>query len=318
MDVAYPRTIVAVDVGGTKIAGAVVSYGRSGVSPAILHERTIPTDASRGGNAVLDDIVRLALELIAACDEPPLGVGVGTAGCVDPLTGSIAFANDLMPGWTGQPVAARLREATALPVAVMGDVHAHALGEARWGAARGMQSCLCVAAGTGLGGAFVADGAVMRGFRGAAGHLGHVQSPLAAGIPCACGASGHLESIASGTGLGILFDRLFPARAGEVAGGADVSRLAAAGDADAIEVLQASGRALGEALGSWANTFDPEVIVLSGSVLAAGEPWRAGMCEGFASMVMPLMRDTPIVDAALGGHAPLVGAAENLLDTVTL
>ena len=81
---------------------------------------------------------------------------MGTAGLVDVRTGGIAFANELMPGWTGQPVAERLSASLGLPVAVLNDVKAHALGEARWGAARGAQTCFVIAAGTGLGGGIVA------------------------------------------------------------------------------------------------------------------------------------------------------------------
>ena len=88
-------------------------------------------------------------------------------------------------------------------------MQAHALGEAHWGVGKGKFSVLCLGIGTGIGGAYVENGRVMQGFHGAAGHMGHIECSAAAGIPCACGRSGHLESVASGTSIGRMYDELF-------------------------------------------------------------------------------------------------------------
>lgn len=316
-------TVAAVDVGGTKIAGALVVYDDMSAPPAVMCSRQIATAAQEGGDAVLARVVQMVEELVDLASEramsPIVGVGVGVAGVVDPVTGSIRYANDIMPGWSGQPLKARLEEAVALPVAALGDVHAHALGEARWGAARGAESCLCVGAGTGLGGAYVLDGNVVRGFRGAAGHLGHSLHPDADGMACACGARSHVETVASGTAIAALYqgkhwdEKLDPSLMG-----AQVAARANAGDLEALAVIERAGRALGEAIGSWCNLFDPELVVLSGSVCAAGPLWRRALDEGFKSQVMKPLAETPIVNAALGGDAPLVGAAENLMDVIGL
>lgn len=311
----HPTCIVALDVGGTKIAGAVISYDGSGVCPTLLNQRQIPTDALRGGAAVLTDITMLAQQLIASSPLPPVGIGVGTAGCVDPATGAIAYANDLMPGWTGQPVAEHLREVCGLPVAVMGDVHAHALGEARWGAARDASSCLLVAAGTGLGGAFVVNGSVLRGFRGAAGHIGHSLHPAAANMPCACGHTSHVETVCSGTGIAALYqDRSVLDELDSTQGGSTIALRAVEGEQKAIATIEQAGWALGEAIGSWCNILDPETVILSGSVTKAGSMWRNAIDKGFASQILKPLAMTPIVEATLGDTAPLIGAAENLCD----
>ena len=293
-------------------------YDGKGTCPTFYREQTVPTDAVRGGSAVLESITDLARHLIGeAGNLPLLGVGVGTAGCVDPSTGAIASANDLMPGWTDQPVAAHLKEELGLPVAVMGDVQAHALGEARWGAARNVKSCLLVAAGTGLGGAYVTNGTVLRGFRGVAGHLGHSLHPAAAGLPCSCGSTGHVETITSGTGIAALYqertvtDQLDPS----LLGGTIAAR-AEAGEEKARAVIEFSGYALGEAIGSWCNILDPQIVIISGSVTKAGALWCTALKEGFTSQALPPLVDTPIIAAQLGDKAPLVGAAENLLDTL--
>ncbi len=309
--------VVSLDIGGTKIAGALVRYDNGGEMPSLLCESSIPTDAVRGGQAVLQDVVDFVGRLVdqGASDAPILGIGVGTAGCVDPSTGSIAFANDLMPGWTNQPVAARLREEFNLPVAVMGDVHAHALGESRWGAARGAESCLMVGVGTGLGGAYVLNGSVVRGFHGAAGHIGHSLHPAAAGLPCACGHESHAETVTSGTGLAALYqEKPITAELDPNLLGYEIVMRAQAGEEKARNTVEFAGRSLGEAIGSWCNILDPELVILSGSVTGAGALWREAVKNGFASQILEPLANTPIIDAALGGAAPLIGAAENLLD----
>ena len=141
MSVEHPCTIAAFDVGGTKMAGALVRYSAADAAPTVDALRSVPTEAQRGGSAVLDTLASLVADVVADAEDDVVGIGVGTAGLVDVRTGGIAFANELMPGWTGQPVAERLSASLGLPVAVLNDVKAHALGEARWGAARGAQTC---------------------------------------------------------------------------------------------------------------------------------------------------------------------------------
>lgn len=317
---AYPFTVAAIDIGGTKIAGALVTFSASDEAPQVTNAFSLPCAPERGGDAVLGSVVDAAERLIALAAKasaPLIGIGVDAAGIVDPETGSIAYANEIMPGWTGQPVRARLAAATGLPVAVMGDVHAHALGEARWGAARDAESCLLVGVGTGLGGAYVLEGNVVRGFRGAAGHLGHTLHHAAAGVRCSCGASAHAESVTSGTAISARYqersvgETLDPSLMGD-----EVARRAAAGEERARNVLEFCGEALGEAIGSWCNVLDPTCVVLSGSVANAGPVWRAAVERGIAAQALAPLADIPLVDGALKGSAPLVGAAENLLDAL--
>lgn len=311
------HTVVAIDVGGTKIAGALVTYEAPGMPPVVGARTSVPTDAKRGGEAVLQSIVDVVRELIVGAPMRIEGIGVGTAGVVNPATGSISDANDIMPGWKGQRVRQRLEDEFDMPVAVLGDVQAHALGEARWGAARRAASCLVVGVGTGLGGAYVVEGRVVKGFHGAAGHIGHTLHPAAAGLVCACGKEAHVETVTSGTAIAAAYqgrafgDDLERGRMGDY-----VAARAAEGELEAIAVLEAAGRALGEAIGSWCNLLDPELVVLSGTVTQAGPFWRRALDEGFKAQALAPLADTPILYAGLGGDAPLVGAAENLLDSM--
>ena len=304
----YPVSVIAVDVGGTKIACGLVRYRRAGEPPVVVDAGSTPTCAQEGGDAVLERIVALVRDTAAragARGEALAGIGVGTAGRVDVRDGSIAYANEIMPGWTGRPVAARLRDEFGMPVAVLGDVQAHALGETRWGAARGAGTCIVMAPGTGLGGGIVVDGRIVRGAHGFAGEIGATPNTLAAG-------DGDLESVASGSGI----EARYAALTGERLCGADISARARAGEASARAVVENAGRALGIALAGWANMLDPDMAVVSGSVVKAGPIWRDALQAAYAEHAPDVLADLAIADASLGDAAPLVGAAENLLDSL--
>lgn len=313
----YPFTIAAIDVGGTKIAGALLRYEQEGCQPVVSFKQEVPTEAARGGGAVLARVCEIAHALLdeaRARRKDVVGLGVSTAGRVDAATGGIAFANEIMPGWTGQPVKERLVESCGIPVSVLNDVQAHALGEARWGAARGARTCVMIAAGTGVGGAVIAHGKLVRGHNGFAGEVGHMPCNQAVGIPCVCGGSGHLELVASGSGIEARYAEL----SGESADGAEISRRSAAGDELAHKVIMQAGIALGEAIAGVTNLLDPDMVVIGGSVTGAGSAWRAAVDQGFLRQIPKAQQRLPIVDAQLGSNAPLVGAAEDLLDALAV
>ena len=308
---ALPQASLALDIGGTKIAGAVVAL-EDGAQPRIVTRKTVPTEAARGGEAVLSTVVALAQELADGAETPLAGIGVSTAGRVDAHDGSIAYANEIMPGWTGQPVGAALKEALGVPAAVLNDVQAHALGEARWGAGRGAQTCVVVAAGTGLGGGIIAHGSIVRGNHGFAGELGCVPNPLG---PAALGVGEgivDLEAVAAGSGI----EACYRALTGKALSGAEISRAANEGEEDARSIIRQAGYALGVSLAGWTNMLDPDLIVLSGSVAKAGRIWRDEVSRGFLERIPDVLSQLPIVDAELGGDAPLIGATEFLLDTL--
>ena len=300
---ALPQASLALDIGGTKIAGAVVAL-EDGAQPRIVTRKTVPTEAARGGDAVLATVVALAQELADGAETPLAGIGVSSAGRIDAHDGSIAYANEIMPGWAGQPVGAVLEDACGIPAAVLNDVQAHALGEARWGAGRGAQTCVVMAAGTGLGGGIIAHGF--------AGELGCVPNPLG---PAALGVGEgivDLEAVAAGSGI----EACYRALTGKALSGAEISRAANEGEEDARSIIRQAGYALGVSLAGWTNMLDPDLIVLSGSVAKAGRIWRDEVSRGFLERIPDVLSQLPIVDAELGGDAPLIGATEFLLDTL--
>ncbi len=307
---------VGVDIGGTKIACGLVSVGDG--APRVSSVRKVPTEAQRGGAQVLATVIAQVRDAIARAPEAPLGVGVSSAGVVDPVSGAITFANELMPGWGGTALGAELSAACGLPVRVLNDVHAHALGEARWGAGKGLASVLVVAVGTGIGGAYVEDGCIMLGSHNEAGHIGHVACIAAAGVPCTCGATGHLEPVAAGPGILAEYLRLGGSATqadGSPMDGAEIDRRAAAGEQAACSAERRAGLALGEVLGSMCNMLDPAAVILSGSVVKCGPAWSHALAEGFMGQAMPPVRGTSLAQGSLGDDAPLVGAVENLICT---
>lgn len=306
--------MVALDIGGTKIASALVCF-EEGASPRVEAYASIPTEAAMGGVHVLERAVASVKRVIEGVSDPVCGIGVSSAGVIDPVSGDVTYANDLMPGWGGTHLGSTLTETFGVPCRVLNDVHAHALGEARWGAGIDAKSCLVVAVGTGIGGAFVEDGHIMLGAHNEAGHIGHMSVSDAQGTVCSCGAQAHLEPIAAGPGIKEMYLSLGESAVtpeGEDVEGAYINSQALLGNASAIAAQTRSGHAIGEVLGSVCNLLDPTCIILSGSVAQSGKVWHDAMHKGWQEAVMPPCAATPIVQGALGGDAPLIGAAEHV------
>ena len=296
--------VLAADLGGTKItAGLVTSNG------AVLARHTVPTRAQHGPDAVIAALVgALALvrdEAMAAGAAAPAAVGVGSAGVVDSATGRIVSTTDAIPGWAGTDLAHRLRHALGLDTQVLNDVHAHALGEATYGAGSGKSSLLLVAVGTGVGGAVVREGSVVTGARGLAGHVGHVPVPEAVGVPCTCGRSGHVEGLASGPGVLAAYRRA----GGSAEDTREVVARAETGEDLAGAVLRTCSFAIGRMIGGLLNVTDPEVVVVSGGMAGAGVLWWQGVHDGVAHEAIDLVAGTAVLPATAGPDAALFGAA---------
>ncbi|KXB63821.1 ROK family protein [Olsenella sp. DNF00959] len=312
---AEAKRVIALDIGGTKIASALVTL-RAGEAPLIEHYGKVPTEAKLGGQRVLGNAIESARRVAEAAVGGLDGIGVSSAGVIDPATGDVTYANEIMPGWGGTHLGAELARELGLPARVLNDVHAHALGEARWGGGRDASSCLVVAVGTGIGGAFVLGGHILLGAHNEAGHVGHVSCSDATGVPCSCGATGHLEPIAAGPGIIERYLELggdATQADGSPMDGAEIDRRAARGDQAARDAEARSGHAIGEVLGSMCNMLDPDCVILSGSVAQCGPAWHDAMERGWHEAVMPPVASTPVRSGELGGNAPLIGAAENVV-----
>lgn len=295
---------LAADLGGTKTAlGIVSSTGQ------VLHRDKIPTLAQAGG----PHLARHTAEALNALGETarelgyePLGVGIGSAGVIGP-EGQVITAANLIKEWSGTPLASILSEVTGLPSYAVNDVHAHALGEAWCGASAGSETSLMVAFGTGVGGSYLVAGQQLRGAHSLAGHVGHFSSPWAVGVPCTCGGVGHVEAVASGTGIVNSYHRLGGSAVAQDL--FDIENLAHAGDVTAREALALGARAAGIALGDLATILDPHIIVVSGGVINLGDLWWEDMLAAYRQAALGQAAETRITTASLGSDAPLIGAA---------
>jgi glucokinase len=309
---------IGVDLGGTKTAAGVVS-----AAGEVLFSETIPTLNRDGGDAILDATAALVSSLTSRAQAAGLdvaGVGVGSAGVIDAGRGVVVSATDAILGWAGTELTAGLAARLGVdPAAVraVNDVHAHALGEAWTGAAAGTASSLLVAFGTGVGGSFVLDGQPVLGHRYAGGHVGHFASPYAfhegEPVPCVCGGAGHVEAIASGPAIREAYLRL--GGTSEAADARAVFALAGASDAIAIKAVGMGAAAAGQAVGGLANILDPEVVVVSGGLSDAGDPWWRPMARALRAELLPALAGLPILPAKLGNAAAIVGAARLVLTT---
>jgi glucokinase len=263
---------VGIDIGGTKIAGALVDE-----SGQFIREARVPTPPTYGDD-IVDAVVALVEELIEGVDA--IGVGVAAAGFIDAERSTIVYSPNI--GWRNEPLKAKLDAKLPIPVIIENDANAAGWAEFKFGAGRGTTNMAMLTIGTGGGGAIIADSNLLRGGFGIGGELGHIRV-VPEGLLCGCGAHGCLEQYGSGTALLTAARKLADAataegqtlrrlrdEAGELTGH-QVYEAILQGDAGALRLLSELGTWLGEAVASLTAVLDPEVLVIGGGVSAAGE-----------------------------------------------
>jgi len=284
-------SILGIDVGGTKVAAGLLAWPQGDV----LACRIIPTNAARGGRAVLDDVLGLARELGAR-----KAIGIGICELVD-QEGRIASANCIK--WQEHLV---LKEFSSIaPTVIEADVRAAALAEALFGAGKPFRNFLYVTIGTGISCCLMLDGKPYLGARGATGTM--ASSPLA--VRCErCGEMSRrsLEDIAAGPSLVARFQ----ATGGHAVTGHDVIAATAAGDAAARRVVESAAETLGSQLGILVSTLDPEAVVIGGGLgLSGGLYWEHFVTTTREAIWSDVHRDLPVLRAQTGEEAGWIGAA---------
>jgi glucokinase len=303
---------VGVDVGGTKVLGlAVDESGRR-----VGNESRRPTP--RGADALLDTMVGVITEVRASTGEDLAAIGVGIPGLVD-RSGRLAVGPNL-PGIVDVPFRDELQARLGVPVAIDNDATCATWAEVKLGAARGATEAFLVTLGTGIGGGIVSNGQLQRGHNGFAGEPGHmVVDPD--GPPCPCGRRGCWERYASGSGLGRLGREAAESGHGqrlvELAGDAEmvrgehVTQAAREGDAEAFEVFRQFGWWAALGIANLVNLLDPEVVVVGGGLVDAGEVVMNPIRDAYLDLVLAgeYRPEVRIVPAELGGDAGAIGAA---------
>jgi glucokinase len=302
--------VIGVDVGGTKLLAGLVD------AELVVRARAFRPTPRTGVLATIEEVVQ---ELLGAAGGPVEGVGLAIPSLIDAAAGRAIWTNHL--DLRDVPVRDLMAERLGLAVALDNDANAALLAEQRAGAARGAANAVMLTLGTGIGGAIVAGGRLVRGARGTAGELGHVTiDPDGPPCPGACPNRGCLEALASGLALGregAEVARRHPdsALGREVAGGREVTgalvtELAHDGDEAARAAVATIGRNLGIGLAAIANALDPEAIVIGGGVIAAGELLLGPAREEMARRALPPVAAAVRVEAArFGEESGMLGAA---------
>ncbi|CAM5332088.1 ROK family glucokinase [Leifsonia shinshuensis] len=303
---------IGIDIGGTKIAGAVVDE-----LGAIVREDRVPTDASRPEE--IENAVVAMIERLSDGPEQIAGAGVAAAGFIDAAQSTVYYAPNI--NWRHEPFREKLEKRIDVPVIIENDANAAGWAEFRYGAGRLVSDMVILTIGTGVGGAIVSNDRLFRGGFGAGAEIGHMRV-VPGGLPCGCGAHGCIEQYGSGRALQRMANELADAggigqsladirsRKGELSG-SDISGLIMAGDPGALAALRQLGDWLGQACASLGAILDPQLFVFGGGVAQAGElllePIRQAYLENLPARgyhpepefkIAELVNDAGVVGAA--------------------
>ncbi len=297
--------IGAIDIGGTKFAvGVVTDDGR------VLASRRAPTGIDSSYEDTLANIIRMLREVAEDSDAEITGIGLGSTGPVDPITGDYGDL-DHLPRWRNRNLVRDLTIAFGVSVAVENDADAGALGEAAWGAGKGSRRMLYVTIGTGIGGGIVIDQRLYRGANGIHPEFAHqVVDP--AGPECTCGLNGCWETLASGPAMADWYTSQSAVRDSRDASTAEqICERARRQEPAAVRAVKREAYYLGLGLANLINLFAPDVIVLGGGMMKSASLFmndmRATISKG--RRFVPFDLNCLILEV-LGDDAHLKGAAQ--------
>jgi N-acetylglucosamine repressor len=306
------RHLVGVDVDRDRLSGAIVNLRGE------VRGRASRDLAGRDGPEALDDLASLVAELTRAAVVPLAGIGVGTPGLVDTATGIVRWAVGL--DWRDVPVGARLAELTGLPVIVVNDSQAAAMGEWAFGRHDASTAMIVLKVGEGIGAGIVIGGRLYPGDDAGAGEIGHTRVGEGEAL-CRCGGHGCLETVASLRAVLVRAQALVPGHPGSQLAQGPVTRdalLAAfrAGDTLARQVVLESARPLGRVLGAMIGTLGAREVVLVGPMTAFGQPWLDEVrVETQRSALAMLVDQSSIHLGTTGADVVELGAAAMLMTT---
>ena len=287
---------ICIDIGGT-----AVKYGLADEQGRLLDKSSMETKAQEGPQALLENIREVAADYQS--QQAVAGIAVSTAGIVDPEKGSILFAGDNLPGYTGTEVRAILERDCGIPCEVENDVNCAGLGELWLGAGRGAKSLVCITVGTGIGGCVILDGRLVHGAGCCAGEIGYMQ----------IGEAGTLEQMAAVPQLirEVAVSRKLPL---EAVDGRMVFQLARTGDADAVNAIEHMMIRLAKGIANICYVLNPERVILGGGIMSQREylgPRLSFILQ--QHMVPAIWKSTRLEFAVLENDAGMLGALYNFL-----
>ena len=306
---------IGVDLGGTKIEAALIdSTGK--IDQRLFFE----TRVADGSAAIVSDIVRGIKQLKKKSNGSVLGVGLGTAGQIEKMTGVVKFSPNLH--WHNVALQADLSRSLELPVIVTNDVRAATYGEWLHGSGEGYEDLLCIFVGTGIGGGIVSGGHLLTGCSNAAGEIGHMTIDLH-GPKCTCGNFGCFEALASGWAIGEQARKAVQKHSSEgktILSLADgkldkvsakfVFQAARQDDELAKKIVEEAGEVLIAGVAGLVNAFNPKRVIMGGGVIQGWPEYVAKVKEGVAKRALKAaVEPLEIVESKLHGDAAVIGAA---------
>ncbi|MDX9863342.1 MAG: ROK family protein [Anaerolineaceae bacterium] len=299
---------IAVDAGGTQIRAALFQAGAKNIEP--LNIQRLPTRSKPQAF----DVLTSTIEAVWPQDMRVRGIGVAVPGPLDPVTGIISFTANISD-WENFPLKEKLETYFNVPAAVGNDANMAALGEWKYGAGVGHQNLIYITISTGIGSGIISDGRLLLGHRGLAGELGHITVIPENGPMCGCGKRGHLESVASGTGIArYVTEQLANGRTSLLTkaqpNAREIGEAARQGDELSIEAYQRAGTYLGRSFADCLHIFNPSILILGGGVTKSADLFFEAMHAAIESSVISPDYTTglTITFPALGDSAGLQGA----------
>jgi len=301
------RIVAAIDIGASHVAVALADLAAQIIIDA--SEQSMLSENPVSTMSRVAETLRSLFEQSGLDSDSLLAVGIGLPGPVDHRTGR-PVNPPIMPGWNDVDVAALLQVHYEVPVLVDNDVNLMALGE-RHRAWPNVNDLLFVKVATGIGAGLIMGGRIHRGARGIAGDIGHAPLASSSHVTCRCG---NLNCLEAHAGWPAIIRQTGQPDVG-TATADDVLRRVHAGDSEAIGYIRQAGREIGEVLTTAVQLVNPSVIVLGGSMVAAGEHLLAGVRESVYQRSAPLATDElQIVASAVGEPAALIGASLLAID----
>jgi glucokinase len=311
-----PPYFLGIDLGGTNIkSGVVDDQGRA------LSFEHIDTEAERGPEVGLDRLAEVGDRAVAASGvtwHEIVAVGLGSPGTMDIQAGLLLDPPNL-PGWLNWPIRQKLAERLKKPTVLQNDANAAAYGEYWVGAGRGARSLVLFTLGTGIGGGIIDHGRIVEGRHSHGGECGHIVIQMDNARLCSCGKYGHLEAYASATSLvkrahealeheespalrKALVENRLTSRA--------ISEAADAGDTLARRLMRETARYLAVGAVSLMQTIDPDIVLYSGGMIAAGPAFLDAIRSDIRALALPVpAAKVRVAYAELGSEAGVIGAA---------
>lgn len=318
------KLIVGIDIGGTKVAGGLVSQkGR------LVKSIVVPTRAAEGFKTSYAQIVELTRRLVehAGGKDNVSGIGICAPGPLNPRTGLVINPPNL-PGWRNVPLSRLVEKRLSLPTRLENDANAAGLAEVLFGATAGYRDVFYVTVSTGIGTGIIIDRKIYHGKNGVAGEGGHVSIDYRSPYRCGCGTQGCIEALAAGPGMArrarVLLEQehIKPSLLRKLTDG-HLSRItpkmiedaARAGDPVAKSIIDETGFFLGVWLAGMITLFDPEAIVIGGGVARIGKPLFSKIRQTIPDYTINRLfaRKTPVLPAKLQTHVGVFGAASLFL-----